>query len=270
MNLPNILLGTFQCKQYEGLKNVVDAAMQVGIRGFDTAPSYGTEKKLGKAINECSTKYKIKREDLFISDKIDAWQMQEGNGNISKYVKSALHMMKLDFLDLLLIHWPIADYLENTWNSFNDMQKQGLVQHIGICNVRVRHLEQMKLVGIEPECIQIERHPLRICDKEMDYCHKHGISVLSYSPLCRMHSDLCNSLVLNELTDKYNKNIGQIILRWQLDTNAVPVFMSKNPIRIKDNIDIFDFSLTKEEIEKINLLNTNYKIFLESWGCPGF
>ena len=121
-----------------------------------------------------------------------------------------------------------------------------------------------------PEFIQIERHPLRICQKEMDYCREHGITVMSYSPLCRMHPDIRNNQYMQSLSEKYGKNIGQIILRWQIETNAIPVFMSKKPNRIKENAEIFNFNLTSDEVERINSLNQNYKIFLESWGCPGF
>ena len=104
----------------------------------------------------------------------------------------------------------------------------------------------------------------------MDYCKAHGIKVYSYSPICRMHPDLRNSDVLQHIAGKYQKNIGQVILRWHIDTCAVPIFMSKNPKRVVDNLHIFDFELTDDEIKRISSLDKNYKIFLESWGCPGF
>lgn len=270
MKIPQLLIGTFQNNNYKELFDVVKAGVEVGFTGFDTAPSYGTEAQLGKAIQECATEYDMKRDDFYISDKIDAWQMQEGNGDITRYVENALNAMGLDFFDMLLIHWPIPEYVENTWKCFLKLKERKLTKEIGICNVRVRHLEDWITRDMCPNFIQIERHPLRICQKEMDYCHKHGITVMAYSPLCRMHPDLRNNQYLQMLSDKYKKNIGQIILRWQIETNAIPVFMSKKPNRIKENVEIFNFNLTTDEVEKINSLDQNYKIFLESWGCPGF
>lgn len=265
-----MFLGTYQNNRYDELEKVVNASMEVGLLGFDTAPSYGTEKMLGKALRKCLLRNKMKRESIFISDKIDAWQMQRYNGDVTKFVESTLKSMELDYLDVLFVHWPVPEYLDNTWSCFLKLQETGLVKHIGICNVRVRHLKEMRKRNIYPECIQIERHPLRTCDEEVEFCKSAGISLLAYSPLCRMHKNLCENAILKELSLKYNKTIAQVILRWHIDTGDSPVFMSKKVSRINSNVDIFDFQLLREEIELINGLNQNYKIFLESWGCPGF
>ena len=93
---------------------------------------------------------------------------------------------------------------------------------------------------------------------------------MSYSPLCQMDERLRTNKKLKQISEKYGKNIGQVILRWHIDTGCIPVFMSRKPDRVKENLDIFDFSLTKEEIKIISSLNENYKLFLESWGCLGF
>jgi diketogulonate reductase-like aldo/keto reductase len=149
-------------------------------------------------------------------------------------------------------------------------KEKGYIKNIGVCNVRTRHLEAWKEKDILPSYVQIERHPLRTCKEEMNYCKEHNITVLSYSPLGRMLPQIKESEILKELSVKYNKNIGQIILRWQIDTNAIPVFTSKTSGRIAQNTDIMDFHLEHQDIESIEKLNCNYKIFLESWGCPGF
>lgn len=270
MEMPSLIIGTFQNNNYPDLLNVVKAAIESGYRGFDTAPSYHTESSLGQAIHDCMIEFDLCREDFYISDKIDGWQMQERNGDITSYVETALKQMNMDYFDLLLIHWPFPEYLNNTWDCFQRLYKSGLAKSIGICNVRVRHLIQFLDADTLPHVIQIERHPLNACIEEVSFCANYGIKVQAYSPMCRMDYRLQNSPILEKLSQKYNKNVGQIILRWHIDTNVTPVFMTKKPSRICENTDIFDFSLTKDEINNILSLNQNYKIFLESWGCPGF
>ena len=268
--IPQIILGTFQNKRYEDLLGVVDAAISNGCMAFDTAPSYGTEIDLGRALHTCMEKYGMKRNELYVSDKVDAWQMIKHKGDVRPFVLDAVRKMDMEYMDIVWIHWPIEEYLDNTWKSLTVLKEEGLVKEIGICNVRVRHLQRLNEKGCLPKFIQIERHPLRTCNAEMEYCNDNNIMVFDYSPICRMHPDLRNSDVLKSISEKYGKNIGQVILRWHVDTGAVPIFMSKKPSRVKENLDIFDFSLTEKEMEIITSLNKNYKIFLESWGCPGF
>lgn len=270
MDAPEIMLGTFRNNDYQELLKVVQAAVECGFTGFDTAPSYRSEEVLGKAINEVARSYGLDREDFFISDKIDAWQMQENNGDIRKHVDDAINKMKVGYLDLLLIHWPVPEYIDNTWKCFERLYEVGIVKHIGICNLRVRHLKKYIRYDIPLQYLQIERHPLRTSEKEVKYCREHGIKVMSYSPLCQMDERLRTNKKLKQISEKYGKNIGQVILRWHIDTGCIPVFMSRKPDRVKENLDIFDFSLTKEEIKIISSLNENYKLFLESWGCLGF
>lgn len=269
MQVP-LVIGTFGNTKYSDLQKVVDTGLDCGIKAFDTAPSYGTERMLGKALRNCSMLHHITRENLFVSDKVDAWQMQRSNGDVRFYVEKAIKEMNIQYLDILFVHWPVEEYLQSTWDSMQKMKEDGLVKDIGICNVRKRHLEKWKKLGIDPKFVQIERHPLRTCQDDMQYCKEQGITVFSYSPLCRMHPKLKESPLLREIAEKYGKNIGQVILRWHIDSGTTPVFMSKNPQRIKQNVDLFDFSLSKEEIKKVDGLDCNYKIFLESWGCPGF
>lgn len=268
--MPSLMLGTYQNNNYNELFNMVNTAVECGYTGFDTAPSYKTEDLLGKVIKECALSNGLSREDFFISDKIDAIQMQAGNGNIKPFIEDAISKMQVEYLDLLLIHWPVPEYIERTWDCMANLKESGLVKHIGMCNLRTRHLEKYSSMGAPIEYLQIERHPLRICSSEMDYCQENNIQVMAYSPMCQMDERLKNNEILADLSDNYSKSIGQIILRWHLDSGSTPVFMSRKSNRVKENLDIFDFNLKKEEIESINSLNINYKLFLESWGCLGF
>lgn len=272
VEMPQIMLGTFQVKDYEQMYKMVKTAIDNGCYGFDTSPSYGTEKYLGKALAQNIEKVG-KREKLFISTKIDGIQMYKTNGDIEKYVYNSLQNLQLEYIDLLLIHWPFEKYIEKTWQTMEKLYETGVVKYIGICNVNIRILEKFIKKGIFnkvfPHVVQNEISPLRTCNEEINYYKNNKLMVQAYSPLARMVKPVKESEVLKELSKKYKKDIGQIILRWHIDRGIIPIFTSTKPERIQSNLDIFDFSLEKEDIKLINNMNQNYKIFLESYGCPG-
>ncbi len=261
--------GVSSSKDYDGLKQVIRAAVESRILAFDTAPSYGTEEVLGRILKELSDEMVIDRESLFIQTKIDAWQMQESDGNISKYVESAMKKLGVDYIDSLLIHWPVPEYFNTTWESFVKLRRAGAVRKIGVCNVRLRHLKQFAAFDYVPDIIQIERNPLRTCGKEIDFCLEHGIEVQAYSPLCKMDERLRDSGILKKVSQKNGKSLGQTVLRWHIDTGVTPVFTSTKPQRVGEYAGIFDFKLSDEDICKISSLNIDYKMYLESMLCPG-
>lgn len=261
--------GASSSKDYDGLKNVISAAMGNGIFAFDTAPSYRTEAVLGKVLRELSGKMGVERERLFIQTKIDAWQMQESGGDIENYVGSALQQMGLEYFDSLLIHWPVPEYFDRTWENFIRLREQGIARRIGVCNVRLRHLENYAKSGCLPDIIQIERNPLRTCEREIDFCRRNGIEVQAYSPLCKMDERLRDSEILKSVSHKYEKSLGQTVLRWHIDTGVTPVFTSTKPERVREYADIFCFKLSDGDVERISSLNIDYKMYLESMACPG-
>lgn len=255
-------------KSYSELLEIVKLAIQNGIYGFDTAPSYHTEEILGTVISQCIRDLSIDRDSLFIQTKIDAWQMQ--NGRIEFYVEQALQKLSLDYIDSLLIHWPLPKYFYKTWERFLLIKERGLVRNIGVCNVRLRQLEELVTYQHIPQIVQIERNPLRTCNDEVRFCENYEIEVQAYSPLCKMNSLISESPLLKILCEKYNKSIGQIILRWHLDTGVIPIFATRNSLRIKEYANIMDFSLSHEDLTAITSMNINYKMYLESCHCPGF
>ena len=139
-----------------------------------------------------------------------------------------------------------------------------------ICNLRINHLQELKVAHIIPEILQIERHPLNIFDKEVLFCKENDIVLQDYSPLCKMHPKLKESVLLRALADKYQKDIGQIILKWHINTGAIPIFTSTKPQRISLYAHLDDFDLEEFELSIISSLNDNYKLYLESLVCPGF
>lgn len=266
--MPKMVLGSFNISEQEIINNMVSTALAERVSGFDTSPSYGSEKILGKALQNA----RINRKEVFISDKIDVWQMYEGKGKIRKYVEKSLKDLKTDYLDLLLIHWPFRRYLLETWKSFEFLYEQKLVRSIGLCNVNSRvYSEFMQSeINIEPHVIQVEISPLRTINQDLELFFKTDVVVEAYSPLCRMVPQVKDNAILQMLAKKYDKSIPQIILRWHLERGIIPVFTSSRPDRIRENVEVFNFKLEQSDINLITSLNADYKIFPESYGCPGY
>lgn len=260
--------GLSSCKDYSGLLEVCRTALSNQIVHFDTAPSYRTEAVLSSAVRDSAKELGLNREDYAIQTKIDPIQMY--NGNVEEYFKSKLKEMQLDYVENLLIHWPVFNYLMDTWESMNKLKELGLVKHTGICNLRISHLKELKEQGIIPEVLQIERHPLNTFEREVQFCKDNGIILQDYSPLCKMHPRIKNHAGVQLIAEKYGCNVGQIILKWHIDTGAIPVFTSTKPSRIVEYSKLGNFSLTDDEVHLISSLNCNHKLYLESLICPGF
>lgn len=270
--IPKIMLGSFKVESQQIMDRMVDTAIGAKCYGFDTSPSYGTEVMLGKALKISQDKYNIKRNQLFISNKVDGWQMAESNGDIRKYVYESLKRVETDYFDLLLIHWPFEKYLKNTWKCMECLLKEGIVNTIGLSNMNVRTYEKFLQIfpEKEPSIIQNEISPLNVCEEDVYYFQKRGIQLEAYSPLCRMVPKIKDSRKLKEIAHKYGKSIPQLIIRWNVQRDIIPIFTSEKPERIIDNLQVFDFEISWEDMNEINAMNENYKIFPESFGCPGY
>lgn len=266
--LNRLVLGTGVSfgKEPEIAREVISAALDFGICRFDTAPSYKTEGLVGQILGEELSARNLQRNEIYIQTKIDAWQMQDGK--IMIHAEDALRKLKTEYLDALLIHWPVPEYMESTWSLMKEARDKGLVKKIGICNVRMRQLQ--KYVDWEPDIIQIERHPLNTFEEEVNFCHEHGLAVQAYSPLCKMDDRIRNNEKLKSIANKYGKDIGQIVLRWHLNTGVTPIFTTTKRSRAESYSKLDDFVLTKREIKTVSSLNENYKMYLESVACPGF
>lgn len=268
--IPSLILGTFQHRDPSLLEKVVEACFAQGILAFDTAPSYGTEHLLGALLADRLAQTGKERREIFVSTKIDAWQMQESNGRVDGFVDLVLGKMGLDYLDQLLIHWPIPEFLEETWKSFVRIRDSGKVRMIGVSNVRKRHLLRIMSVGEAPAIVQNERHPLRTDSEVRCFCRDNGIAYQAYSPLGQMMPKIRESKYLQSLAAKYGRNIAQIVMRWHLDTGSLPVFMTTKPQRVPEVRQVLDFTLSSDDLAGIDAMNEDHKLFLESIGCPGF
>ncbi|MCG6191501.1 aldo/keto reductase family protein [Maribellus maritimus] len=269
--MPPMIMGTYKITDYKTLKKIIRKAVKHGFTGLDTAYAYENEAIIGNVVAECMRDFSMQRSDFYITDKIDIWQMQETQGKISENVEEALRKLNTDYLDLLLIHWPLPEYFVQTWESFVKVFEQGKVKAIGISNVKKRHLKQIITdTGFSPHVVQNERHPLHTDTKVLEFCKSNDIVYQAYSPVARMIEPLPGSMELNTIAEKYNKTVGQVIIRWQIQTGAVPVFMTQKTKRIEEYAGVFDFKLEEHEIHSISSLDINYKMTLESVICPGF
>ena len=270
IDMPFMAMGT-NWMTYEELFPVMKAGFEAGFRAIDTARDYGNEPIVGDVLKDVLKSVGLTRQDVFVTTKIGNSQQMEGN--IEEQLEVSLANLKTDYLDLWLMHWPYPGYFESTWEKMVKLYEAGKVKAIGVANYDIRHFNQ--LLSSNPKVIamvnQMEYHPLRTAEDLRAFMKKNRIVTQAYAPLCRLVPPLKDSDILHELSLKYKKSIGQVILRWHIQQGDVmPVFKSYNPNRFKENIDIFDFELTNEEMYSISSLNQNYKYHIESINCPGY
>lgn len=258
VEMPWIGLGVFKVQDGEDVVRSVKSALDAGYRSIDTAAIYKNEEGVGRAIAESN----VPREELFITTKL--WNADQGYDTTLKAFDESMDKLGLDYLDLYLIHWPLPSqgkYVE-TWKALEKLYKDGRVRAIGVSNFKIHHLEEIiSNCEIVPMVNQVEYHP-RFNQRELhEYCKKNKIQLEAWSPL--MQGGLLDDPVLMEIAEKYNKSTAQVIIRWDLQTEVITIPKSTKPHRIAENADIFDFELSKEDMEKINGLNQDKRMFAD-------
>jgi diketogulonate reductase-like aldo/keto reductase len=255
--IPNIGFGTFRTPSGEETEKSVLNAIKLGYRHIDCAAAYGNEKSVGEAISKSG----VAREELFITSKL--WNDDKGYENTIAAFNRTLEDLQINYLDLYLIHWPIAKASKNNWQEVNneswraleDLYKQGKIRAIGVSNFLKHHLESlMETVKIQPMVNQIEFHPGMLQKETVAFCEKHNILVEAWAPFS--NGQILNNPVLKEIADQYEKSVAQITLRWIIQKGIVPVSKSVTPERIKNNLEVFDFEISSKDAERIdNLTN---------------
>ncbi len=287
--IPFVGLGTYPF-QGKTMTNIVKEAVKLGYRLFDTSDDYRGESGIGTAVHELSNKGIIKREDLFLQTKISdnnayADETLKGlffNKNsvymnrhsvediVREKVNTSLCEMDTDYLDSLLIHYPFPGFFVEIWKTMIRLKEEGLVRYIGVSNFHERHIDQLiKDTRVCPDINEIYISPIGSKNSLVDYCNRHGILLVTYSPLIDVAKQRIPIEKIKPLMDKYQKSLAQIILRWNIDRGCLPLPKSKNPLRLKENFEVFDFSLTAEEVKLITSLNYDYQYLVESKICPG-
>lgn len=250
--IPKFGFGTYLAED-KTLIESVKIAINSGYRLIDTAAFYNNESALGFAIKDSE----IDRNELFITSKV--WNTDRGYKQTKLAFEKSLNNLKLDYLDLYLIHWPAnkkqfsnaKEINAQTWKAMEELYLEGKIKAIGLSNFLPHHIEELKETAqIMPMVNQIEFHPGFAQVELVKYCQKNNIIVEAWSPLGR--SDSLNNKVIKSLSRKYDKTPAQIILRWIVQQNIIPLPKSTTPSRIIENINIFDFELDNDDIELIN------------------
>lgn len=253
VKMPWFGLGVYKVKDGEEVIQSVKTAIEVGYRSIDTAAVYENEEGVGQGIRESG----VPREEIFVTSKV--WNSDQGYESTLEAFQASLDRLGLDYLDLYLIHWPVAGKYKETWKALEHLYKEGKVRAIGVSNFHTHHLEDLlKDAEIKPMVNQIELHP-RLSQKELrEFCEKHQIQIEAWSPL--MQGKLLDHEVLVEIGEKYEKTPAQIILRWDVQSGIVTIPKSTNRERIIQNASIFDFELTKAEMDRIDALNKDERV----------
>jgi len=257
--MPMLGLGVYKIGENAGDMTAMQAAFDAGYRSLDTAAAYDNEQLIGEAVRKSG----INRSELFITTKLS--NPAQRSRDVEGAFAQSLADLGMDYVDLYLIHWPVAECYVDSWLAMEKIYKSGRAKAIGVSNFQDYHIAQLKKVwSITPAINQIELHPRLTQKPLLEICKAEGITSQSWSPLggradkdSDFKENLLTNPVLTQIGEKYGKTAAQVILRWNIDQGIVAIPKSVTPSRIQANIDIFDFALTQAEVQEIDALNKN-------------
>jgi diketogulonate reductase-like aldo/keto reductase len=254
-------MGTFPLKGFKFARLVLKAA-SLGYRSFDLAPAYGNEQWFGRAMFFCRNR----RHDLFITTKLS--NTAQRSGDVRTAFQHSLKKLGIKYLDLYLMHWPVPDLYLSSWKQMEVLYKEGMIRAIGVCNFHEHHLIRLlDSADVIPAINQIELHPLLSQKELVSFCRAQGIAVEAYSPVARMHDKLLSNETLKSIAVRHQKTVPQVIFRWNLQNGIVVIPKSSSPVRLRENISVFDFSLSDKEMESIDLLNIDFRVRFDPDNC---
>lgn len=260
VSMPIIGFGVFQIPD-EQTQAAAEAALAAGYRHLDTAASYLNEAAVGAAIRASG----IAREDLFVTTKL--WVQHAPTGSVQDDTKRAfdasLHRLGLDHLDLYLIHQPLGDYYSE-WRAMQDLHKQGLARAIGVANFHPdRLVDLIDHNEIPPAVNQIETHPFHQRGADQALMRERGVQIESWAPFAEGRNDLFTNPLLASIAAAQNTSVAQVVLRWLIQREVVVIPKSVRPERMAQNLDVFDFTLTDDQMTQIATLDTGTSQFFD-------
>lgn len=253
VEIPALGFGTWQIEEYPLAAVSVRAALQAGYRHIDTAAAYGNEEGVGRGIEESG----VSRKDIFLTTKL--WNTDQGYEATLRAFDKSLRKLQTDYVDLYLIHWPKGELSAESWKAFEKIYHEGMARAIGVCNFHEHHLELLlPHCEVRPMVNQIELHPLLTQEPLRAFCEKQDIRIEAWSPL--MRGKLFDVPLLKKLADKYNRPVSQIVLRWDVQQGIITIPKSAHKKRIEENMQLFDFELSEEDMAQISSLNKGQRI----------
>lgn len=252
VEMPRFGLGVYKMTDKEAATEAMMTAIEAGYKAIDTATIYDNEVEVGEAVRNSI----VKREDLFITSKV--WNTDQGYDETLRAFEASLKRLGFDYLDLYLTHWAIEGKYIDTYRAIQRLYDEKLVRSIGVSNHQQHHLEEiLATANTKPMVNQIELHPQLTQEPLREYCAANDIAITSWSPLAR--GRLLEDQVLAKIAATHGKTIAQIVIRWHLQSDLIVIPKSVTPSRIKENAQVFDFSLTQEEMKMIDGLNQDWR-----------
>ena len=250
--IPWVGLGVFQVAAGAPSLRAVAHALSIGYRHIDTAALYGNEEDVGRAVRDSG----IPRSEVFVTTKL--WNADQGFASAIKACDASLAKLKLDYIDLYLIHWPEPGKRLDSWRALVELRKQGKCRSIGVSNYTVAHLEELKAASdVTPSVNQVEFSPFLYQRALFDFCRAHGIQLEAYGPLTR--GKKLSDPTLSTVAQRHGKTSAQVLLRWALQHAVVVIPKSVRPARIAENAGLFDFSLDERDMAALDALNTGFR-----------
>lgn len=248
VEMPYFGLGVYLSKEGQEVINAVKWALEYGYRHIDTASVYINEAGVGKGINASG----IAREEIFLVSKV--WNTHQGYDTTLKAFDASLKRLGTDYLDLYLIHWPVAGKYKATWQALERLYKEKRIRAIGVSNFMQHHLEDLlEEANVVPAVNQMEFHPYLVQQSLLEFCSANRIQYEAWSPLMQGH--IFKEPVFQNMADKYNKTIAQIALRWDLQKGVITIPKSSKKERILANADIFDFQISEDDMRLLDGLD---------------